>query len=319
MALTDTIKQMQQMGYNESDIIKSLQTKGISSKEINDSMAQLKIKDAVTTSMQQDVYGNSQKGMEPSMMVMNDQSQDNQPEYTTQQNQMIDPQTGMPIDPQTGMPLNTQMIDPQTGMPISSLYNNPYDQQYSNQYPTQYSNDEITPNQDYNYQEPDIGGYSEEYAEEYVPEPESEEYNEEINEGDYIPEENYGLSTETISEITNQLIEEKLTKTNSEIKNITEVKELLKSKVDKIDERLHKIESIIDQLQSSLIRKSFEQTQNLQDIKTEMQDMQSSFSKVINPMIDTIRDTELTKQKSSYPRYYNSKKSYSSKSHKKKK
>ena len=49
MATIDTIQQMRQMGYNDGDIIANLQAQGVSPREINDSLSQLKVKDAVIT------------------------------------------------------------------------------------------------------------------------------------------------------------------------------------------------------------------------------------------------------------------------------
>jgi len=48
MALIDQIKQMKQMGYGDGDIASSLQSRGVSPREINDAMSQLKIREAVT-------------------------------------------------------------------------------------------------------------------------------------------------------------------------------------------------------------------------------------------------------------------------------
>ena len=63
-------------------------------------------------------------------------------------------------------------------------------------------------------------------------------------------------------------------------------------KVEKIDDRLKKIELVIDQLQMSVIRKSGNQEQNIEDIKSEMKLMQNSFGKIINPLTDEVRKIE---------------------------
>ncbi len=105
----------------------------------------------------------------------------------------------------------------------------------------------------------------------------------------------YGTSTETISEIASQMIDEKLSKTNKILNNLTEFKIILDAKVEKIDQRLQRIELIIDQLQTNLIRKSSSQIQDIEDIKTEMRGMQEGFSKVLNPLTNNIREMERIK------------------------
>lgn len=103
-------------------------------------------------------------------------------------------------------------------------------------------------------------------------------------------------STDTISEVAEQIIDEKLNQTKSTMKALAESKILLGAQVEKIDQRLQRIESVIDQLQTSLIRGAGAQAQNIEDIKNEMRGMQNSFSKVINPLIDKSRKGKTSKK-----------------------
>ena len=103
----------------------------------------------------------------------------------------------------------------------------------------------------------------------------------------------YGAS-ETISEIAEQVFEKRMRKSTKLLSDLAEIKTLVSAKVEKIDERLTQIEKIIDQLQSTLIRKSSEQEQNVEDIKSELQQMQDGFGKIINPLIDIERNIERT-------------------------
>ncbi|MEM3074457.1 MAG: hypothetical protein QW727_00745 [Candidatus Pacearchaeota archaeon] len=113
------------------------------------------------------------------------------------------------------------------------------------------------------------------------------------------PAQSQGYSSQDmISEIADQMISEKTKDILKKISELSEIKTLLSSKVDKIDQRLTRIESIIDQLQASLLRNSTQQEQTLSDIKTEMEMMQESFSKVLNPLIDIEREIERPKVKS---------------------
>lgn len=97
-------------------------------------------------------------------------------------------------------------------------------------------------------------------------------------------------NADIISEITEQIISEKVKNIKSNMNSLIESSTLLATKVEKIDDRLKKIESIIDQLQMSLLRKANQQQQNVEDIKTEMQGMQQGFSKILNPLTDQIRE-----------------------------
>ena len=98
------------------------------------------------------------------------------------------------------------------------------------------------------------------------------------------------VNTETMTEIASQLMDEKIMKITSALKDLTDMKSILDVQVRKMDERLTRIESIIDSLQTSLIRKTSEQEQNISDIKTELHGMQTGFSKMINPMVDRTRE-----------------------------
>ncbi|MFA6023023.1 MAG: hypothetical protein WC781_02970 [Candidatus Pacearchaeota archaeon] len=223
MSTLDSVNQLKQSGYSESEIIQTLQQNGISPREINDAISQSKIKEAVAGSSMIEEQNGEFSGMQPSLM-----------------NQPIEE---VPLEPEVPSPYETQIPYPQET------------QQYGEQ----------------------PSGYPQESYQAY---PQS-----------------YGLNTETMSEIASQLIAEKLSKTNLSISSLMEFKSLIDSKVDKIDSRLVRIESIMDQLQTTLIRRSSGQVQDIEDIKTELRGMQNSFSKVINPLTDSIREVQAMKNK----------------------
>lgn len=97
------------------------------------------------------------------------------------------------------------------------------------------------------------------------------------------------FSTETITEIAEQVIAEKLSKTKKQIENISEFKAVTESKISSIDERLRRIESVIEKLQMAILEKIGTYGQSMQEIRDEMGTMQESFSKVINPLMDRTR------------------------------
>lgn len=131
-------------------------------------------------------------------------------------------------------------------------------------------------------------GYEEGYEEDYGG------YGQEAY-GEY--EQGYGADTDTVSEIANQLIEEKTNKITKNMNALMEARELTVTKIEQIDDRLKKIEAVIDQLQMTLIRKATDQEQNIEDIKTEMKMMQTGFGKVINPLVDEVNRLEKSKRK----------------------
>lgn len=103
------------------------------------------------------------------------------------------------------------------------------------------------------------------------------------------PQQQVQIPTEIISEVAEQIVSEKLSEIKKSIGNIAEFKAIMDSRVSNLDERLKKIERMIDQLQLSILNKIGSYTQSIQDIKEEMTSMQDSFSKVINPLVDRAR------------------------------
>ncbi len=104
-------------------------------------------------------------------------------------------------------------------------------------------------------------------------------------------------SQDIMTEIASQMITEKTKPMAKKISELGEIGILLTSKVEKMDQRLSRVESIIDQLQTSLLRKANDQEQNIYDIKNEMGSMQESFSKIINPLVDATRKSPLKRKK----------------------
>jgi hypothetical protein len=98
-----------------------------------------------------------------------------------------------------------------------------------------------------------------------------------------------GISPDTITEIAEQVVSEKLADLRKNIGKVTEFKSMIESRVTGAEERLKKIESTIDRLQSAILEKVSGYGESIQDMSQEMEGMQESFSKVINPMMDKAR------------------------------
>ncbi len=182
--------------------------------------------------------------------------------FAQEQNEQLSPEMQLSI-------INPQTQEQYPEIPIPSPGSS---QQLTQQYSQGYGGQEYQQGQEYPYPQ------------------------ESYNQADYNQYSQYAPDTSIITDIAGQLIAEKFTKTEKALVDLVEFKALLNSKVEKIDDRLKKIELVIDQLQMSVIRKSGNQEQNIEDIKSEMKLMQNSFGKIINPLTDEVRKIERTRK-----------------------
>jgi predicted CopG family antitoxin len=107
-------------------------------------------------------------------------------------------------------------------------------------------------------------------------------------------EQNYisqGLDIETVRDIAKQELEENMKKTKAQVDLLSKAKTDLGFQVQSIENRLIKIESIIQELQTAIIRKIGEYGEAVSSLSSELQETQKSFSKVINPLLDKKRNT----------------------------
>ena len=106
----------------------------------------------------------------------------------------------------------------------------------------------------------------------------------------------YQATTETITEIAEQIAQEKISALKKNLGNIEELKLKTERKIENIDERLKKIENIIEKLQAAILSKIGSYGENIEDIKQEMKMMQESFSKALNPLIDRTREKQIKEE-----------------------
>jgi hypothetical protein len=126
----------------------------------------------------------------------------------------------------------------------------------------------------------------EQYAQpEQVPAGQEEYYPQEGYDQSYAPQ-GGGFDSNTIMEIAEQVFSEKTKKIEKQLSELSEFKTMTQTKIENIDERLKKIESMIDKLQITILEKIGSYGQNLGEIKKEMGMMQDSFGKMINPIAD---------------------------------
>lgn len=128
---------------------------------------------------------------------------------------------------------------------------------------------------------PEAGMQNQEYA------PQSQEY------GNYPMQQQEYYSappqSDNTLEIAEQVFAEKSQKIIQQVKDIQEFKTIAETKIDSMNERLKKIESIIDKLQASILHQVGSYGDNLESIKKEMSMMQESFGKVIKSSSESKR------------------------------
>ena len=90
-----------------------------------------------------------------------------------------------------------------------------------------------------------------------------------------------GLSPDTITEIAEQAIEEKLEDTRAKLQDIASFKASMEATIDSIDSRLQRIEKVIDRLQLSVLQKVGDYVNNVDDIKRELIETQKSFKSLL--------------------------------------
>jgi hypothetical protein len=86
-----------------------------------------------------------------------------------------------------------------------------------------------------------------------------------------------GVSADSIADIAEQAVAERLSKVREALEETLDFKTTMESKVLNMDERLKKLEKIIDRLQLSILQKIGEHVQNTEDIKKELHEQQKTF------------------------------------------
>lgn len=109
--------------------------------------------------------------------------------------------------------------------------------------------------------------------------PQEQAYSPEYAQAQYQPQQPQmgGISPDTITEISEQVVAEKLSPLKDDIEKVIDMKTTIDSKMEYLDERLKRIEKIIDRLQLSIMQKVGDYMTNIDDIKKEIIETQKSF------------------------------------------
>lgn len=141
---------------------------------------------------------------------------------------------------------------------------------YQEQYPQeQYPQEQYAPPQEMpqTYQDP--------YAQNQYPQ---EEYYQDPYQQQYS---GASGSTDTMIEIAEQIFSEKIRKIQRQVEQIGEFAELAQTKISNNNERIKRMESIMDKLQIAILEKIGSYGKDLSTIKKEMEMIEDSFTKVI--------------------------------------
>ncbi|MBR9704360.1 hypothetical protein GOV12_03035 [Candidatus Pacearchaeota archaeon] len=95
-----------------------------------------------------------------------------------------------------------------------------------------------------------------------------------------------------INDIAEQIVEEKSVELKKQVSESKIFENETKLELDKINNRLMKIENTLYELQIAIIKKVGEYGENIKNIKEEMSATQDSFSKILNPLTDNIRELQ---------------------------
>ena len=241
MAALEEVKKMQEQGMAENEIIQSLQQKGMKYKEISEALAQNRIKAAVEEPTQEGSMPEA-PGMAP-------------------------PQEANQIPKNNGSPTQESIQEMQ-----KSMLETP---------------GEMAPIQPRGTQSQSSEEYSPEENEQKIANVPEEEYSPDAPiEGQQMEYSSYdpsigGISSDVITEISEQVVSEKLSETRKHLEKVIDFKTAIEAKTESIEERLKRIEKIIDTLQSSILRKVGDYVTNVDDIKKELIETQKSFSRLL--------------------------------------
>ena len=128
-----------------------------------------------------------------------------------------------------------------------------------------------SPEQYQQYQQAPAQVYPQEaYPEQQYPGYDNSQYSQ------YAPQ----ISSDTINEIAEQVVAEKLSKIRSQVEKLSDLKVMAETRISSVDERLKRIEKIIDSLQLSILQKIGQYASNVSDLKKELTETQKSFKAV---------------------------------------
>ena len=102
--------------------------------------------------------------------------------------------------------------------------------------------------------------------------------------GNYPAYQSYqeNTSSDVIEEISEQVVTEKLTNLRDKIEKILDFRATADARISSLNERLLRIEKILDRLQLSILQRMGEYVTDVKDIKNELEETQKSFKTLLH-------------------------------------
>jgi hypothetical protein len=88
------------------------------------------------------------------------------------------------------------------------------------------------------------------------------------------------ISSDIVTEISEQVVNDKLSVLHDKMEKALDFRNVAEAKINAIDERLKRIEKILDRLQLSILQKVGEYVTDVKDIKKELEENRKSFKAV---------------------------------------
>lgn len=319
MGVVEDIRSMQKEGKSENEIKDSLVRKGYTASEITEGLSQIQIKEAVSNSkntsgepnlIEQPSYSipvpspsNASNSISSDRLIVIDQPSYNTPlpipsnpvsppvqtqttnDLSLKKNSSDDYLLSMAdSSPQTQY--STQPKTENTNLSNTTL-SQPTKLEQTTLSPPQYSPQSTSPYNEYYAGNPNIyqnQSYNQNYYSDY-PSQENADYEQYYAEGEYQPYQE-AVSSDIITEVAEQVVSEKLAYLQDRLERALDFRTVADAKISSIDERLIRIEKIMDRLQLSLLQRVGEYISDVGDIKKELIETQKSF-KALLPQLRT--------------------------------
>jgi len=85
------------------------------------------------------------------------------------------------------------------------------------------------------------------------------------------------MSSDVITEISEQIVNERLSALQDKIEKILDMRTVVEANMTNLNDRLKRMEKIVDQMQVSILKKVGEYMTDIQDVKKELEETQKSF------------------------------------------
>lgn len=282
MSTIEQIGQMQAQGMNQDQIVSQLRSKGVPEQDIVNAMSQSQIKNAVSNdggvpNFGPPGQGGSQEfvGQEPFLGIPSggasipaNQFPGGSQAPMAVQDQMGDPYGNAPSQGQDpyggGMQEGSAASGEYSGMQPSLMSQQGPSNSAGGEYSAAPQND---PGMGQDYVGGEYGGGGAVSAEEG------------FGGGAYPAYQPYqeSMSSDMITEISEQIVDEKLSVLQDRLENVLDMRTIIEANMVSLNDRLKRMEKIIDQMQVSILKKVGEYLTDVQDVKNELHETQKSF------------------------------------------